>query len=717
MPETRPLPRPTEPPPDPESAYDAYGDEGVPSRPQPDRTKRLALDLLGRWHWIALGLILGGLGAFYYLSKAPKLYHATVTMLVKERTGTIMQKGMMPDEIDMRSIEAMNTVVARIMRPELMESVASRQDVRALPGLMPKKVNWWPEWTPMGRTDPAATAEAAAVPPPGMLAGAIGSWTKVSVRKNTRLLDLTVEHPVPEVAKAVADAVAREYVAELIGNRSQGQSSEVALLMQSAKEARTNLQAAQSSLAIYQRALGVQEEMETQETAAGALARRYLPKHPKMIAASGQLAALKKRFLDEFTAARNSPADKAYWESVATQLDSSTNPEEQLNVTRRLLVARATVLQSEITSQNSVFNGILTRIQEADVNQQSAEAEVDISSLARKPGMPTSPVLSRVVTAGIASGLAFGLALALLFRWVDNKFHTVAQTEAETGLPVLAGVAEISKRAVAVAARRGKAVETPETQQWDRRIVFRGGVSKTSYAEMFRVLRTSISLLGDERQRQITLFSSALPGEGKTMVSTNFALAAAQQGRRTLLLDMDLRKPSLHKIFGMKRDDTGPGITRLLAGQATLAEAASPLAGEPNLHVIFSGPKAPSPGELLNTKRLRELFAEARELYDVVVLDTAPLLAVPDTRLLAPLVDNLCLVVRAEYVPIGAVQRTLELLASANTPPAGIVFNAFHEHRHLMGYNYSYGYYRTNRYGSGYRYGYGHYGAYGDKED
>ena len=188
MPETRPLPRPTEPPPDPEYGYDAYGDEGPPSRPQPDRTKRLALDLLGRWHWIALGLILGGLGAFYYLSKAPKLYQATVTMLVKERTGTIMQKGMMPDEIDMRSIEAMNTVVARIMRPELMESVASRQDVRALPGLMPKKVNWWPEWTPMGRVDPAGDSEVAAVPPPGMLAGLIGSWTKVAVRRNTRLL-------------------------------------------------------------------------------------------------------------------------------------------------------------------------------------------------------------------------------------------------------------------------------------------------------------------------------------------------------------------------------------------------------------------------------------------------------------------------------------------------------------------------------------------------
>ena len=712
--------RPKPPPPESDAEYEygpdayGYGDEGQSKRASPDRMKRLAIDLLARWHWIALGLILGGLGAVFYLSKAPKLYQATVTMLVKERTATIMQKTDVAD-IDMRSIEAMNTVAARIKRIELMESVASRQDVRVLPGLMPKPTNWWPEWTPMGKSA-AAKPEAEGVPPPTALAAAIGSWTSVSIRRGTRLMDITVEHPVPEVAKALAAAIAREYIAELIGNRSQGQSSAVSLLMESAKEARTTLQAAQNSLAIYQRTLEAQKDMEAQEVAVGQLARRYLPKHPKMVSATNMLNSVKKRFLEEFDAAKASPADKAYWESVAPQLAAAPNPEEQLNVARRLLVARASVLQSEITSQTSVFNGILTRIQETDVNQQSPESEVEISSMARKPELPTSPVLSKVVTGSLAGGLAFGVLLAFLLRWMDNKFHTVAQAEAETELPVLAAVAQITNKAIRVASRRTKEPPDPNQAGWDPRIVFRPGVSETAYAEMFRVLRTSVALLGDERQRKVTLFTSALPGEGKTMVSANFAMAAAQQGRRTLLIDMDLRKPSVHKVFGHRRDETEGGSTRLLAGQMGLAEASLVLPGSPNLHVIYSGPRAPNPGELLGTKKLREILAAAREEYEVVVLDTAPLLAVPDTRLLAPFVDNLCLVVRAEYVPIGAVHRTLEILASANTSPAGIVFNAFQEHRHLVGYNYSYGYYRTNRYGRGYRYGYGHYGAYGDKD-
>jgi capsular exopolysaccharide synthesis family protein len=233
---------------------------------------------------------------------------------------------------------------------------------------------------------------------------------------------------------------------------------------------------------------------------------------------------------------------------------------------------------------------------------------------------------------------------------------------------------------------------------------------------MFRILRASISLLGDESKRKVTLFSSALPGEGKSLISGNFALAAAGQGRKTLLIDLDLRKPSIHKVFGLVRSKQGPGITEWLAGQVPFEDAIVRDVGCENLHVIFSGKRAPNPGELLNVSRLKQLFTEACSHYDLVVVDSAPLLAVPDTRVIAPLVDNFCLVVRATYVPKGAVTRTLELLASAESMPSGLVFNGFKETRRMIGQNYSYGNYRISRYGSPYQYGYGTYGAYGDDE-
>jgi capsular exopolysaccharide synthesis family protein len=248
--------------------------------------------------------------------------------------------------------------------------------------------------------------------------------------------------------------------------------------------------------------------------------------------------------------------------------------------------------------------------------------------------------------------------------------------------------------------------------------VFRPGTLGTNYAEMYRILRASISLLGDEKRRKVTLFTSALPGEGKTATSVNFALAAACQKRRTLLIDCDLRKPAVHKLFGRARE-AGAGITDVLAKQTPIEQTIQSDFPEPDLHVIFSGSRAPNPGELLDTGRLQAVLDWAVDRYDVVVLDTAPLLAVPDTRILAPLVDNLCLVVRGQFVPKGAVRRTLEVLAEDGTEISGVVFNGFKEKKRLIGQNYSYGQYRRGSYG--YRYGYGSYGSYGsygaDEED
>ena len=308
-----------------------------------------------------------------------------------------------------------------------------------------------------------------------------------------------------------------------------------------------------------------------------------------------------------------------------------------------------------------------------------------------------------------------GLLLALLLSRLDNKFHTVTQIAAETNTNVLAAIADISSHHLAAAEREYRKRNPEETdgfqKEWNEHLIFRKGVSSTSYAEMYRVLRASVTLLGDETKRKITLFTSALPGEGKTSTSANFALAAAGQGRKTLLIDLDLRKPSIHKVFGLSREQQG-GITECLANLLPFSEVILKETGQENLHMILSGKRAPNPGELLDTGRLIAILDQACREYDVVVLDTAPLLAVPDTRIVAPLAHNVCLVAHADYVPKRAVLRVLDILNEDGTKLSGIVFNGFKERRRLMGENYSYGYYRTSRYGKAYRYGYNSYGSY-----
>ena len=704
---------------------------------QPDRslkTKRLILDFMARWHWIALCLLVGGLGAAYYLSKAPKMYSASASLLIKQAQATVISKDQV-DEIDMRSTEGLNTVAERIRRHDLLARVASRVDVRNLPGLIPPAVEWTPEWLnawlkrfkPGKATPEDGSGTQAAPPAPTVLAGYLGSWMSISIRRGTRLLDISFRHQVPEVAKALADAVAREYLADLAATATEGRSNQSDTLIKQSEEARIKLQAAETALANYNRALQAHQVLEAVEKSSEQLARRYLPKHPRMISTTAELNATKGRFIEEFNIAISSAAEAEYWKTAGAAIEASkSNSEEHLRVARQLLLARTGVLKGETASQMSVFNAMLTRLEESNVNSQGESSSADINSFALLPGGPIAPVPTEIFITGCGGGLAAGLLLAFALIRMDSVFHSVAQAEAETGVPVLAAVSNIEIRhlelAVKAAIKRGKlAPSHPAQAGWDPRLLFRPGTSSTSYAEMFRILRASISLLGDETKRKITLFTSALPGEGKTLVSINFALAAAGQGRKTLLVDLDLRKPSIHRAFGLGRSENGPGITEWLAGKSTLEEVTLRDTGAENLHVIFSGSSAPNPGELLSMGKLKELFAEASRLYDCVVLDSAPLLAVPDTRTIARLVDNLCLVVRADYVPKGATLRTLELLGTAGTVPAGLIFNGYNEVRRMSGQNYSYGNYRLSRYGKPYQYGYGSYGSYGaygaDAED
>ena len=709
-----------------ESATKDLPQSGLSHRSAHDLMQDWLSDLLGRWHLIALGLVLGVFGGFYYLSKAPGIYQAQTTLIIKQGTTSVMAREQpQKEDMDLRTAEVLNTMAATIVRPELLRKVAARPDVLEQPKLIPPPVEWMPvwalQWLGKLKEEPGS---ATTTPTPESIAALIAGWTKISVRRNTRLLDIKVSHPSPAVAKILADAIGLEYQTELTGNRSGHRSAAQEILVKESKEARDQLQKAQNAMAIYQRALATLKEVEAREISLADFSRRYGELHPKLIAAKAELTALQQRFLLEFDGARGSATDRAYWDEHVAEWNAAGNDDAaKLLVARRLLLARGNVLESEIASQAKVFDSILTRIQEAGINEQSVESEIEISSTAQLPIAPAAPKPPLIFAMASFVGLAFGTSLALLLIRLDNKIHTASQAAHESGLPILAAISVIPVKALQDGSRKGKsaAPEIPAALRGrDPRLLFRQGVSATTFAEMFRVLRASVSLLGDEKKRRITLFSSALPGEGKTLVAANFALAAAQHRKRTLLIDLDLRKPAVHKMFGLKRDAHTFGATEVLAGQASFEDAIFTATGDDNLHMMLVGKRAPNPGELLDADALRSLLTAASAIYDQVVIDSAPLLAVPDTRVIAPLADNFCLVVRADFVSKGALRAAISLLERDHTRPCGIVFNAYSEQRRLIGQNYSYGNYQTDKYGKVYRYGYGSsatYGSYGSDSD
>jgi len=295
---------------------------------------------------------------------------------------------------------------------------------------------------------------------------------------------------------------------------------------------------------------------------------------------------------------------------------------------------------------------------------------------------------------------------------------TVDQAETTFNLPALAAIPEISRGESAGSPSNSHA--PPGTSSY--RLV--AEAPEGPAAEAFRNLRAGLSLLGPESERKIFLFTSALPNEGKSFTSANYSLSLAQQGHRVLLIDGDLRRPSLHKIFRQFGPDGSPaseaeqyGIVDYLVGDIALADAARVVSArdvdiigtsDPNststvtatggqLSVLAGGRRAPNPAELLSSHSFAELVADAGQQFDRVVIDSAPVLAVSDTLLMTPYVQTVCMVVRAKRTARNAVQRAILLLAGTGSRPAGVILNRLPRNR---GTDYYY-YYASHGYGAG----------------
>jgi capsular exopolysaccharide synthesis family protein len=446
------------------------------------------------------------------------------------------------------------------------------------------------------------------------------------------------------------------------------------------------------------------------EAAVATLAQRYKEKHPKMLAARAALseaqAALKRTVLAQPAVLKN-----MLQQARTTEANLGTGTQEQEKAA--LALNKAAIGYQELARQaetdRALYESVLRQIKETNLTKDIKTNAVSIIERSPVAHAPVSPNPSKAIAFGLLGGLAVGLGFVYGADVLDRSIKTVDQAERTLSLPVLAAVPEIGK-GDNVSGSDGEALETSASY----RLV--AEAPEGPAAEAFRNLRASLSLLGPEVERKVFLFTSALPNEGKSFSSANYSLALAQQGHRVLLIDGDLRRPSLHKIFRLAAEENGAedaekGIVDYLIGAVDLSAAVRPVsagrfeigarekstsvAGQ--LSVLTGGRRAPNPAELLSGPSFGRLVAEGARLFDRVVIDSAPVLAVSDTLLMAPLMQTVCVVVRANKTPRNAVQRALGMLTGAGGRPAGILLNRL-PRRRGVGYYY---YYASPGYGKG----------------
>lgn len=336
--------------------------------------------------------------------------------------------------------------------------------------------------------------------------------------------------------------------------------------------------------------------------------------------------------------------------------------------------------------QKRVFDVILDRMKEADLTKDVGVTNVRIIQEASAPQTPVKPDKKRGLLLGAFLGILLGLAAAYGFEHLDDTIKTPEEVEKRLGVPWLGYVPEIAANAAGAggfAQRASHALKSPES----------------AVTDSFRSIRTNIYFSGERGEVKSLVITSGMPGEGKTVFATNLAATIAQDGKRVLLVDADLRKPQVHEAFGLRRE---PGLTNLLVEGTPLCELVQiPSNGDGefgNLHVLTAGAPAPNPSELLGGAALGQFAREARESYDMVVYDLCPAMFVADAASLASSADGVIMVLKAAGTRRGAVTRTKQQLEAVSGKIIGAVLNRV-RHKTLGDYGYGYGY---GEYGSRY---------------
>ncbi|MGA2687143.1 MAG: polysaccharide biosynthesis tyrosine autokinase [Candidatus Korobacteraceae bacterium] len=401
------------------------------------------------------------------------------------------------------------------------------------------------------------------------------------------------------------------------------------------------------------------------------LTTQFGSSYPKVLEIQNQLSQISKAYQEELQNGELRVQNEYYTavkreQMLKAALNDQTAVANQLNEN----AIEYTILKQEADSNRQLYDGLLEKLKEASLAAGLHSSNVRIVDKARVPLLPARPSVRRNMLFALLLGLASGVAGALALEAADNTVRTPEQAQV-LGLPVMAAI-PLKASLNGAKATGARFFLAPRTGNGCAATLVTSLEPQSQISEAYRTLRTSILLSRAGQPPQVVVFTSALPQEGKTMTSVNTAFVIAKQGKRVLLIDADLRRPSIHKVLELRSD---VGLSNVLSGGAKWKDAVQPTA-EANLFVLPSGPLPPHPSELLAATSMQDLIREGRNEYDHIIIDSPPLLSVTDAVLLAVQADMVALVVRSGQTTMGAIRNARDLLLHVKAPLRGIVLNA-----------------------------------------
>jgi succinoglycan biosynthesis transport protein ExoP len=672
--------------------------------------QRLKYLLLSRI-WLIVTCVTLAMGlAIFYLWWTPTYYEATAVVQVEQAPQRFVNVQEIVTE-DYKPPDVLKTVEQSLLGHPVLLRVVKAKKLR-------NSKDFAPDMDTIPYTD-------------DQLAGYLWMMSSAKLRRGTRLIDVSVEDEDPARAQMLANAIVEEFIelgadsrlgvskeaekflfAEAARLKAKLESSEQALqkfkedhnavsledrqniVVEKLKELNAKLTEAKTyrlklesdlaqitqikdkspekllalaSVANLPEIAEAKRTLNQRESDLVTIKQRYLRLHPKYIQASDLIQDARAN-LDHAimnagdTLAAAYEAAKENEAKLATALADQEKTALELN--KNAIPFNA--LAREVESDKALYASVQTRLKETNVAQGVEPSSIRLSEEAPYPDKPSFPPPKRILAGAFVGSVILSLALIFTLNALDGTVRSTDQAEELLNIPVVGAVPLSKAKDPAVV------VAQPDSPG----------------AEAFRSVRAALSLQNDA-PRQTTLITSAIPGEGKTYCSLNYALSVAQQGFSTVLIDADLRRPAVQKIFKELRGVSG--LCNALNDTSLSIGEVCYHSGVENLSIVPCGDRRIKPAEALGSQRFHDLLEEAQTMFERIIIDCAPINAVSDPLLIAQHATSVCMVIRAGRTPRRAILRAAKVLARSGVTLAGVILNGLSLRRGADYFYYYYG--------------------------
>ncbi len=411
----------------------------------------------------------------------------------------------------------------------------------------------------------------------------------------------------------------------------------------------------------------------------------YAEDYPKLALMQKQISYLKDKVASVEQHVVNTAVDTARSQEQL-QLEAFEFAKQEAMGNNSLTVQSA-VIKKEVETNEEIYKLLLQKSKEMELSNQIIGNNI---SVVDPPFVPVSPIKPRkalTLLVGLLLGLSGGVFTVLLMEQLDLSVHAGDDVQRKLGLPTLGIVPDVNRLKKLHAISPGR---SPEFLAYD--------TPKSPVSEAIKNIKTSIYLSAPGRSSRIIMSAASGPREGKTFISVSLASVLSVPKKRTLLLDADLRRPRVGEIFGQPQDVGG--LSTLLTRDDVKLQSVLHRAHVPGLYYMTAGPLPSNPAALLESEKMIRLLHKLRQVFDVIVIDSPPVIGFSDARILAGSVDAVVLVVRENYMPVEVIRRTITLLNTGAGNVLGVVINMARMKSSLYGLNYARYY---GQYGSGKR--------------